>query len=616
MLTSAGVKLLDFGLAKLRDLEREETVERSTQSLELTEQGTGSARSVYGAGAGRGARRGCTHGHFCAGVILYEMCAGRPPFEGRSRASLMAAILTHEPQSLSSLRGGVPASLDRIVRKCLAKDPNDRWQSASDLAAALLWSRDDGGRAVLIGARRRAAAVQSLGGGGADNRCAGGAFVMWMLVARGVVGRTPALTPEFIPITFRNGTVSAAASHRTENGDLQCRVERRPLRVVHDPARQPRVASARHPRRQAARRVIERRPDLSADVMTRSGSSSLHACDSCQDCTDRRRAARDSRRRDCSRLETGQRRARRGPPGPARVSRRQHHSRTAPVQGCRWAGRQETRARRRVEYRRARSLRAEDDVILRMGNTITLAWSPSGDEVWSTANRVATMFPCGRCALSRWTAGSACYFLPRGHGFDPRRLPRWPCPYRYACRKDGCSCLPPGESQPRDLSWLDSSAPEALSRDGGSVLFSEMPEVQTVRFTCENRRLGTPSDLAMDLAKISRRMGMGSGNPGRNPPALAPHADRAWIGITLPPGPLVARREANFLPNGRQIVFGGQEKDRGRRIYVQDIDGGSIRAISPENVGTEGLATPTAAMSSENHGHGSSLPSTAAHRSL
>ena len=60
---------------------------------------------------------------------------------------------------------------------------------------------------------------------------------------------------------------------------------------------------------------------------------------------------------------------------------------------------------------------------------------------------------------------------------------------------------------------------------------------------------------------------------------------------TLPPGPLVARFEANFLPNGRQIVFGGAEKDRGRRIYVQDIDSGSIRPISPERVATDGLAT-------------------------
>ena len=149
MLTSAGVKLLDFGLAKLRDLEREETVERSTQSLELTEQGTVLGTIPYMApeqveGRDADARTDI----FALGVMLYEMSAGRQPFEGRSRASLMAAILTKEPQPLWSLRGGVPASLDRIVQKCLAKDPNDRWQSAADLAAALLWSGDDSGPTV------------------------------------------------------------------------------------------------------------------------------------------------------------------------------------------------------------------------------------------------------------------------------------------------------------------------------------------------------------------------------------------------------------------------------------------------------------------------------------
>ena len=77
------------------------------------------------------------------------------------------------------------------------------------------------------------------------------------------------------------------------------------------------------------------------------------------------------------------------------------------------------------------------------------------------------------------------------------------------------------------------------------------------------------------------------------PSALDPHADRAWIGNNAAgPGPLVARGEANFLPNGRQIVFSGREKDRGPKIYVQDIEGGSIRPISPDNVGTQGLATP------------------------
>src|SRR5687768_11430943 len=147
---------------------------------------------------------------FALGVIIYEMTAGRSPFEGRTRASLMAGILTHDPEPLSSPRGTVPASLDRVVRKCLAKDPDDRWQSAADLATALRWSRDDGasGPGDRATARRRGlsrtvAAALTLG-------VVLGAIAMWTMAARGLRGGPPAATPQFIPITFRNGTVTAA----------------------------------------------------------------------------------------------------------------------------------------------------------------------------------------------------------------------------------------------------------------------------------------------------------------------------------------------------------------------------------------------------------------------
>src|SRR5687768_14502849 len=148
---------------------------------------------------------------FALGVIIYEMTAGRSPFEGRTRASLMAGILTHDPEPLSSPRGTVPASLDRIVRKCLAKDPDDRWQSAADLAAALRWSGDEGrsdpGGRPLTARRlplsRTAAAALTLG-------VVLGTIAMWMMAAVGVVGGPSTATPRFIPITFRNGSVSAA----------------------------------------------------------------------------------------------------------------------------------------------------------------------------------------------------------------------------------------------------------------------------------------------------------------------------------------------------------------------------------------------------------------------
>jgi Tol biopolymer transport system component len=157
----------------------------------------------------------------------------------------------------------------------------------------------------------------------------------------------------------------------------------------------------------------------------------------------------------------------------------------------------------------------------------------------------------------------------------------------------GCSCAPPGESQPRELSWLDSSAPEALSRDGGSVLFSEITRGANgsiyLRKTDGSDAIRLGDGFGEDLSPDGKWV-LGTPVGTRRHWFLMPTGPGS--AITLPPGPLVARGETNFLPNGRQIVFGGREKDRSGRIYVQDIDGGSIRAISPENVGTEGLATP------------------------
>ena len=248
MLVGGGVKLLDFGLAQLRDLEHEQTIERSTNSLELTEHGTVLGTIPYTAPEQvEGLDSDRRTDIFALGVLLYEMCTGRPPFEGRSRASLIAAILTHDPQPLSFLRSGVPARLDRVVQKCLAKDPNDRWQSAADLAAALQWIRDDSGAprtdepvtVKRLPFDRSTAARLAIG-------VAAGALATWLLAASGVVGRTPAL-PQFTPITFRDRH-GLGGSIRTgrRNRHFQCRVERTPLRVVHDPARQSRIASAQY----------------------------------------------------------------------------------------------------------------------------------------------------------------------------------------------------------------------------------------------------------------------------------------------------------------------------------------------------------------------------------
>jgi Tol biopolymer transport system component len=76
---------------------------------------------------------------FAFGAVLYEVATGRKAFEGKSQASLIAAILSGETPSISSIQPGTPPALERVVKTCLAKDPDERWQSAGDVARELKW---------------------------------------------------------------------------------------------------------------------------------------------------------------------------------------------------------------------------------------------------------------------------------------------------------------------------------------------------------------------------------------------------------------------------------------------------------------------------------------------
>ncbi|HEY3125281.1 MAG TPA: hypothetical protein VGK70_14620, partial [Thermoanaerobaculia bacterium] len=93
------------------------------------------------------------------GSVLYEMATGRKAFEGKSQASLIAAILDRDPDPVSAVQPMTPPSFDRVVKTCLAKDPEERWQSAHDLGSELRWILDvrSGGRIAepLTGPSRR-----------------------------------------------------------------------------------------------------------------------------------------------------------------------------------------------------------------------------------------------------------------------------------------------------------------------------------------------------------------------------------------------------------------------------------------------------------------------------
>jgi eukaryotic-like serine/threonine-protein kinase len=149
MLTEGGIKLLDFGLAKLRDRTATSAEEAAKTRSLLDDQSTGDGLSPEGTLVGtiaymspeqlEGRAVDARTDIYALGLIVYEMITGQRAFAKQSQAGLIAAILTEDPPSMTALQPKTPATVERIILTALAKDPNRRWQSASDLAREISW---------------------------------------------------------------------------------------------------------------------------------------------------------------------------------------------------------------------------------------------------------------------------------------------------------------------------------------------------------------------------------------------------------------------------------------------------------------------------------------------
>jgi Tol biopolymer transport system component/tRNA A-37 threonylcarbamoyl transferase component Bud32 len=165
MLTRSGVKLLDFGLAKLRTSSVDELGDTLIDALPtqhdsaepLTRQGLLIGTLPYMAPEQLEGKEADTRTDLWAlGCVLYEMAAGTRAFAGDNQAGLISSILTAEPQPIARHQPLAPADLDRLICACLAKDPEDRWQSAHDVMAELRWIAErESGAVVAPAAERR-----------------------------------------------------------------------------------------------------------------------------------------------------------------------------------------------------------------------------------------------------------------------------------------------------------------------------------------------------------------------------------------------------------------------------------------------------------------------------
>src|SRR5262245_18919602 len=130
------LKILDFGLAKLIALDREGAVRHSAPTLQA-DTGPGAVWGTVGYMSPEQVR-GNPVDHrsdvFALGAILYEMLSGKRAFRGASPADTVSAILKEDPPDLTEVVEAIPPALERVVRHCLEKNPNERFQSARDLA--------------------------------------------------------------------------------------------------------------------------------------------------------------------------------------------------------------------------------------------------------------------------------------------------------------------------------------------------------------------------------------------------------------------------------------------------------------------------------------------------
>ena len=233
MVTSTGAKLLDFGLARLTGQADRAVVAElapATTTAGLTGRGTILGTLQYMAPEQlEGKEADARTDIWALGVLLYEMLTGRPAFEAASSAGLIAAIVEREPVPISATQPLTPPTLERLVRKCLAKQPDARWQSAADAADELRWVASGSGGKGQVPAprahrRRRwlslATAMLLIGSVG----------VVWWARSRPVASLPVHVT--YRQVTFSGDVVAAALSPDGRTGAYAVGDEGGQIRVL------------------------------------------------------------------------------------------------------------------------------------------------------------------------------------------------------------------------------------------------------------------------------------------------------------------------------------------------------------------------------------------------
>jgi serine/threonine protein kinase len=589
MLTRDGVKLLDFGLAKLKEADANDAACDATASLYATEEGEILGTVAYMSPEQlEGRQVDARTDLFALGAVLHEMIAGRRAFGGESHASVIAAVLTSDPPPLSTLQPLVPPTLERLVQRCLAKDREERWQTARDLGSELEWIAEGRSHVATLEKRRkgRVLLVGALVGAGLTSAILSGA---WLLTER------QSSHPSYQRITYRRGSVASArfapdghtivysASWEGRPYELFFTqlgsVESRPLGMPNS-----RILSI-SPKGEMA--VL-----FGTQTMLWGSGTVAHAS----------LAGGASRELVENAVEADW-----GPGEALAVVRRRDRGMALefPIgtklyeAGSIWWMRVSPRGDRVAFFAAStpwpevvgelvvvdRSLK--QTVLAKGFAALGLSWSPTGNEIWFTGAQGRGSPALHAASLSgrvRLIAHVPAWLMLQDISRDGRVL------LTKGLHLLGITCLIPGESRERDFGWLDQSWVEGLSQDGKTLLFGEAGEGSWVPGAYIRNTDGSPA------------VRLGDGHPESLSPdgkwVLARRRDvqtsgaREWVLLptgpggarVLPSGPITQLVEGAWLPDGHHIVFTAIEGGKSARVYVQDVRTGAMRPITPEGV--------------------------------
>jgi|KBSMisStaDraftv2_1062788.scaffolds.fasta_scaffold39664_3 serine/threonine protein kinase len=585
------VKILDFGLAKLTQAEG---MPNATNIPTATEPGVVMGTLGYMSPEQIKARPADARSDiFALGAMLYEMLSGQRAFRGDSAGETMAAILKEDPPELSVTNQNVSPGLDRIVRHCLEKNPERRFQSASDIAFDLeALSGLSTPRLPASATATRVPRPIVLASAGLALALAG------LLAGRFLWKAPPESVPEFHRLTYRRGfvwsarfspdghtVIYAANWDGAENSQLFSTRTENPGSIVLDLSGRWVESISRSGEMLILTDVLTSTGYAHRGVLRTAPLSGGAARDLFEDVVDAAWAP-DGQSLALVRAP-GWRHRLEFPAGKVlyETSGWVSHPRVSP-KGDLVAF---------LDHPQFGDDSGSVALIDRSGKKTTLskgwsseqglAWSPSGKEIWFTAteggsNRALhAVTPSGRQRIVIRSPGTLTL---QDISADGRAL------FNHASERIGMAGLR-ADGKTQYLSWLDWSRAPCLSDDGGTMAFTEEAEGGGAGYSIYLRKTdGSPAV----------RLGEGEG--------LALSPDGKWVLSALvryDPAPLILlptgagepkplpkdsinhdASPAAFFPDGRRIVFTGSEAGHGRRSWVQDLEGGKARPITPEGV--------------------------------